>query len=135
METKDIIRILRERRGWTQTRLAEELGVSRSLISMAESGARTPSVDLFEGLSDVFNVDVDYLMGRSNKITILPERLEHENYYLDPCTRQIADDISKDPDLALLFDAARDVKPEDLKTVSELLKSLKRKEQESEDDL
>jgi hypothetical protein len=30
-------------------------------------------------MADLFNVDLDYIMGRSDKITVLPERLDYEN--------------------------------------------------------
>lgn len=46
--------ILRKKKGWTQIRLAEELGVSRSLISMVEAGARNPSVELYDGFEPVY---------------------------------------------------------------------------------
>ena len=78
MKKGTIIRILREHRGISQAELARELQVSRSTISMYESGARTPTSDMYENLADYFNVDLDYLMGRSDKTTMLPERLEYE---------------------------------------------------------
>lgn len=125
------ITILRKTRGWSQTRLAEELGVSRSLISMVEAGARNPSVELYDGLADVFNVDVDYLMGRSNKTTVLPERLDYENRhnYTNSDTRDIANELSKNKDLSILFHAARDADPKVLKAAYEMIKALKDEEE------
>lgn len=79
MKPADRIKVLRERAGLTQTDFAEKLKLSRSAVSMYEKGTRTPSTYVYEAIADFFNVDVDYLMGRTDKITVLPERLKYEN--------------------------------------------------------
>ncbi|WP_053942378.1 helix-turn-helix domain-containing protein [Kallipyga gabonensis] len=79
MKTGDIIKLLREREGMSQSRLAEILNLSRSAVSMYESNNRVPSTYVLQDLSDIFNVDVDYLLGKTTKTTILPERIEYEN--------------------------------------------------------
>ncbi len=79
MKTGDIIKLLREREGMSQTRLAEILNLSRSAVSMYESNNRVPSTYVLQDLSDIFNVDVDYLLGKTTKTTVLPERIEYEN--------------------------------------------------------
>ena len=56
----------------------------------------------------------------------------NENYYFSKETRDIAEKISKDKELKLLFKAAQDVPAEDLKNIHNLLKSLKRKENHEE---
>ena len=56
----------RKERGLTQDQLAALLGVSRSTIGMYETGSREPDFETSEAIADVFNVDMDYLMGRSN---------------------------------------------------------------------
>lgn len=126
----DIIRILRERLGWSQQQLADEIGLSRSMISMFEIDKRVPSAETYEQMADIFNVDLDYLMGRTTRTTVLPERIayENENYYLAADVRDIAQAVSKNPEMRMLFDAARDVSAEDLHSILEILKSLKKKE-------
>lgn len=79
MKTGDIIKLLREREGMSQTRLAEILNLSRSAVSMYESNNRVPSTYVLQDLSDIFNVDIDYLLGKTTKTTILPERIGYEN--------------------------------------------------------
>lgn len=61
-----VIKQLRKERGLTQDQLAALLGVSRSTIGMYETGSREPDFETSEAIADVFNVDMDYLMGRSN---------------------------------------------------------------------
>lgn len=52
-----------------------------------------------------------------------------DDYYLNPETSKIAQEIYDNKELSLLFDAARDADPEDLQTVHSMLMALKRKEQ------
>ena len=48
----------------TQQKLASLLGASRSSISMWESGENQPDNDTLLKLANIFNVSVDYLLGR-----------------------------------------------------------------------
>lgn len=60
-----ILRNLRVSRDITQEQLASMLGVSRSAVGMYETGGRQPDFEMMETIADIFNVDMDYLMGRS----------------------------------------------------------------------
>lgn len=62
-----IIRELREKKGITQAKLAEILGVGRTTITMYEKGTIVPPADILRKLADYFNVSVDYLLGREEK--------------------------------------------------------------------
>ncbi len=66
-----IFKNLRINNGYTQQELANRLGVSRSAVGMYENGEREPDFETLEAIADFFNVDMDYLMGRSNKITTI----------------------------------------------------------------
>lgn len=46
--------------------LADFLGVSKSSIHMYERGEREPSIATLEAIADFFNVDMDYLLGKSD---------------------------------------------------------------------
>lgn len=63
---KDIIKKLRTEKHITQETLASELGMSKSTVAMWETGDRTPSPEVYEELADFFNVDMDYLYGRTD---------------------------------------------------------------------
>ncbi len=65
-DIKDRIISLRIEKRMTQGQLAEALKISPSSIGMYEQGRRKPSYELLEEISDYFNVDMDYLMGRSD---------------------------------------------------------------------
>lgn len=65
-EFKDIILELRKSCDMSQEELSKLIGMSKSSIAMWETGKRIPSSDVFEALADFFNVDIDYLYGRTN---------------------------------------------------------------------
>lgn len=50
----------------SQQKLSEQLGISKSSINMYERGEREPGLDLLEAIADFFNVDLDYLTGKSD---------------------------------------------------------------------
>ena len=60
-----ILKNLRTSRGITQGELATMLDVSRSTVGMYETGGREPDFETMEAIADIFNVDMDYLMGRT----------------------------------------------------------------------
>lgn len=129
---ENVFKHLRIASGLTQAEMAEKLGVSKSTISMYENGNREPDFETLEAIADFFNVDIDYLLGRTDKTTILPETVG--NYYINDETAKAAQEIFENEDLRVLFDAARDASPEDLKTTYNMLMALKRKERDYDGD-
>lgn len=69
---QNILKSLRSSHGLTQEELSKNLKISRSTIGMYESGARQPDFETLELIADYFNVDTDYLLGRTNKTTYIP---------------------------------------------------------------
>ena len=56
------IKTMRLSRDIKQIDLAEQIGVSRSAISMYENGTRTPDYEVIEAIADVFNVPTSALL-------------------------------------------------------------------------
>ena len=56
------------------------------------------------------------------------EEKEGEKYYLNEETAQMAQKLFENKELRILFDAAQDATPEDLKTTYDMLMALKKKE-------
>lgn len=71
MEFKDRLRELRQERHLTQTQFSELSGIGRSVVGMYETGKRKPSFEVLELIADFFNVSMDYLTGKAER---LPER-------------------------------------------------------------
>lgn len=61
----DRLKLLRNRKGLSQSEFAKQIGVSKSSVNMYERGDREPNFETLEAIADYFNVDLDYLMGKS----------------------------------------------------------------------
>lgn len=64
------IKILREKRGITQSALAKKLGITRSGVNAWEMEISVPSTQYIVILAKFFNVSTDYLLGLSDTSTI-----------------------------------------------------------------
>ena len=62
----DVLKKLRKQNDLTQNQLGTVLGISESTVGMYERGQREPSFEMLEAIADYFNVDMDFLTGRSN---------------------------------------------------------------------
>ena len=61
------IRTLRERQGMSQAALARALGASINAINYIEGGStRAPHIDRLIAIADLFDVSLDYLVGRTD---------------------------------------------------------------------
>lgn len=68
----DRFKQLRKQRNLSQQDLANQLGYTKSRVNMYERGEREPSYEVLEEIADYFNVDLDYLHGKSD----IPNRNE-----------------------------------------------------------
>ena len=75
-----VFKSLRTQHKLTQQELATKLGVSRSAIGMYENGEREPDFETLEAIADFFNVDMDYLFGRSTQITTIAAHHDGEDW-------------------------------------------------------
>ena len=64
-ELKDILKKLRSEKNMSQAELADELSCGLSTVASWETGNRFPRRPYMEQLADIFNVDIDYLYGRT----------------------------------------------------------------------
>ena len=58
---------LRAEKGLSQEGLANELGVSRQAVSKWEAGAAMPELAKLIAIAQLFDVSLDYLVGRSDQ--------------------------------------------------------------------
>ena len=70
------IKELREEKGISQQELADMLDVHRTAIAKYESGANSAKSEILEKLADIFDVSVDYLLGRTEEKSPIPEGIE-----------------------------------------------------------
>ena len=84
---------LRKKSKLSQEELAERIGVSQKSISKYEQQTVRPSWEALIAMADLFNVTVDYLLGRSD----IPEHLSADSSPsapLDPGTQKILNTFS-----------------------------------------
>ncbi len=78
-EIANTIKILRKRKGWTQTELAERLEASQRTITAYETGRKTPSVQKLIVLAQIFDCTLDELVGRKDIEIIDEVPMVHKN--------------------------------------------------------
>jgi transcriptional regulator with XRE-family HTH domain len=77
------IAFLRDQRGLTQEELSSSLGISRAALSHYEKNRREPDTETLGKIADLFQVSLDYLVGRTSQSTAT----------LDADVRQFADEL------------------------------------------
>ena len=116
MEIKDILKNRRIELGLTMKEVSEMVGVSEATISRWESG-------------DIANMRRNKISALANALQMPPAVImgweEPPTYYVNPDTAKMAQELFEDSDMRILFDAAKDSRPEDLKMAADLLKRLK----------
>ena len=66
----DRIKNLREQKGFTQTELAKQLGITRSSVNAWEMGISVPSTQYVVALAGIFKVSADFLLGLNSSASI-----------------------------------------------------------------
>ena len=65
METR--LRELREKKGYTQWKVAMDLHLNQNSISRYEKGEREAGYELLIKFADYYGVSIDYILGRSER--------------------------------------------------------------------
>lgn len=60
------LRDLREDNDFTQTDIARKIGISQRVYAYYESGEHTIPIELLIDLADIYDVSLDYLVGRTD---------------------------------------------------------------------
>ena len=63
-----ILKELRKKSGKTQEEIAKELNISQEAYSNYENGKRTPDIDMIIEIADYYNMPIDILVGRYEKV-------------------------------------------------------------------
>ena len=104
MSTYEIIKKLCDERGMAVTVLEQELGFGRGSIGKLKKGS-TMTSDRLKKVADYFGISVEYLM--TGEVS--------DGYYISTETAEIAQEIFEDKDRRLLFDASRNLTPEQIR--------------------
>ena len=113
----------------TQTELANKLGVGTTSVYNWVNGLKTPRMDKVDKMCTIFHIRREDLLtdnceyGEDAPTTI---SVKEPTYYTNPETAKVAQEIFDNSDLRILFDAAKDSTPEQLKLAAEMLRQFKK---------
>ena len=100
----------------TQADLAKRLGVSATSVSNWTGATKAPRMDTIDAMCTIF---------KCKRSDLMEEHSSEEGYYVDPETARIAQEVFDDPELHVLFDAAKDASPEDIRKAADYLRLAK----------
>jgi len=116
----DNIKRLRQQKNMTQGELAEAIHVKRQTVSSWEVNRTEPNIGIVELIAAALGCKKSDIIGRDTD----PQQ-EAPVYYLNPETARIAQEVFDSPETRILFDAARDARPQDILLAAEMLKRMK----------
>lgn len=127
MNIQDLIYTRRKQLNLTLEEVANHVGVSKSTVKKWETGfIKNMRRDKVALLAEVLKIPPTSLLTDENVNS------EHEHYYIDPEAAKMAQELYDNPGMRILFDAAKNVSPEDLKVAAELISRMKKKEEYEE---
>lgn len=83
------LRQLRTARDLSQMEFAKQIGISKSSVNMYERGEREPGLETLEQIADYFNVDMDYLLGKSDTVNKSNWLFSFSNIHPMPVMRKV----------------------------------------------
>lgn len=107
---------LRKQKGLTQTQVAQYIGISQNNYSYWENGKVKIDNDSLQKLADLFDVSVDYLLGREEKKP--PENQEGDQLYVPEQYRDV---------MVAFHEGADNLTQEDIDNVVRYIEFLKAK--------
>lgn len=70
---------LRKEKGYTQKELANLLGIAQTTIANYEQGTRIPDTEKLNKIADLFDVTLDYLLGRDSREKLLDKKFNQHS--------------------------------------------------------
>lgn len=113
------IKELCRQNGTTISALERECGLAKGSVSKIDR--HKPNAEKLQKIANYLEVSVEELMGTESPVQTDVQK----EYYFSSETKAIAEEIFTTPGMRILFDAARDSRPEDLQMAADLLKRLK----------
>lgn len=126
------------------TQFIKDSGISKAYVYMLIANKNnkgepiTPSIEtikkvavgMHKSFDEIFNqLDYDFIVHLGSAYrdhdTLYIEPTDENTYYQNRETAQLAQELFEDSNMRLLFDAAKDSRPEDLRMAADLLKRLK----------
>ena len=121
------VRYLRKKREMSQEELAARLGYkSYTTIQKWESGVAEPPVKVSRELADLFGVSLQALSTEDIEARELAAAAgTKQEYYRDPETARMAQELLDSPGQRTLLDATRDLSPDNMAILIQMARALK----------
>ena len=121
MNREEFLKMLIKQKGYTIKSFATKIGIPyTTLLSMLNGSIGGAAVETVIKICEELGISVESLKNENVD--------DSQGYYNNPEAARIAQEAYDNPDLRILFDASRDVSPEDLKFVIEMVKRMKKQE-------
>lgn len=115
VDTGEKIRELRKSRNLSQDQLAELASLNRVTIAKYEAGKVEPGAQALSRIADALEVTVDEILGRAD-----PDQPDDDDDVM-----AIREQLRRDPNMRILFEAVKKSSPEHLKAAAAMLQALK----------
>ncbi|WP_438447449.1 helix-turn-helix domain-containing protein [Gorillibacterium sp. sgz5001074] len=109
MKLGDRLKAERERKGWSQIFVAEKVGITNTVLSNYERNYRDPDTDTLRKLADLYEVSIDYLLGRE------------------------ISGVDNDQDIQFIMRARKDLSPKAYERFMKLARDMKKSFEEEDD--
>lgn len=93
-KTKDILRIERIKRGWTQEDVAKMLNMARASYAQYETGKNMPTTENIIKLAEIYRLSTDYLLG-VDFTTVMKTNFEQGKKLGEECGDKIIENLEK----------------------------------------
>ncbi|MCL5058769.1 MAG: helix-turn-helix transcriptional regulator [Actinobacteria bacterium] len=120
---------LRKKKNISQEELGNSINLSKSTISLYESGKRQPDYGTLKEIAVFFDCSIDYLLGKT-EIQDPPETIIDNALQDDPELMEFWLEMKKREDLQLLFKQVKPMTPEGVKKVIRVIKAMEEETQE-----
>ena len=118
----DRLTTLLEQNKITQAELANIVGVSESTVGKWLLKKAIRRMGVIQKLADYFGVGKSYFLEK-----------DASGYYTDPETAAYAEELRTNPEMRMIFSAAKDISKESMKKTYEYIKFLKSQEEGNDD--
>ena len=134
IKTKKVIQTetlkkLRVEKGWSQQYVASQLKITQQAYANYESGKREPDNNTLVKLGEIFDVSVDYLLGRpedaSQKSNIQVTDENNCPIVLDEDALELIDSLRSRPEMKMLFSVSKKATAEDIIKAVKIIEALK----------
>lgn len=125
MTREEFLKMLIKRKGYNIKDFAALVGIPyTTLLSMLNGSIGGAAVDSVIKICQALNISVETI----KDLEIPDDEIDKAHYYINPETAYLAQGLHDNPELRVLMDASKDLSPEDVKIVADLVQRMKKKE-------